>query len=73
MCNSISAINKYSKNHPDGTCELFDENGTSIGKFIGEINEQLGRFYLIRDKKLYDIILEKGKYALVEHNGVFPI
>ena len=70
MSTSINAIAKEKNNLENGRCQLLDNTGAVIAEFEGEILELYCQLFVIKDKKLYDIVLAKdNKYVLQEHIG----
>ena len=70
MSKSISSINREKSNIKNGRCQLLDNTGTIIAEFEGVIVELYCQFFVIKDKKLYDIVRVKSdEYELQEHVG----
>lgn len=70
MSKSVSSINREKSNLENGKCQLLDNTGAIIAEFEGLIVELYCQFFVIKEKKLYDIIrVNCNEYELQEHVG----
>lgn len=75
MSKTISSIGKEKINDSElGICKIVNANGETIATFEGELIEETCHFYVVKEKKLYDIVLnENGELVLQEHHGEFDL
>lgn len=69
MSSSIKAFQKQIMNLDDNRCQLLDENGKILAEFNGRLRELCGQIFVIKDNKIYDIVINNGKYCLQENSG----
>lgn len=69
MSSSIKAFQKQIMNLDDNRCQLLDENGKILAEFNGRLQELCGQIFVIKDNKIYDIVINNGKYCLQENSG----
>ena len=48
---------------------MLDENGNTLAEFNGKMMELCGQIFVTQDNKIYDIVINNGKYCLQENSG----
>ena len=69
MSSSIKAFQKQIINLDNNRCQLLDENGNTLAEFNGKMMELCGQIFVTQDNKIYDIVINNGKYCLQENSG----